>query len=353
MEDTVKAFSVYYNHINNEGTFTGGDWISGNIKLELSKDCKINSLYVQIKGKANVLWTEQYGKTVVVYSSKEKFFTIKQSVIQEFKGQESQTVGRGCYAYPFNFQIPSEDLPPSFKSFTGKIRYRVKAYLSRSMSRDSKANAPFTVISKASCSPEMMIPQHSIKHQKLKLFNSGKVTMDVHINKMSFCPGEAIQVTACIQNSSSRDIKPKYCLYLKTSFFANGKRKVTTKDLVKEVGEPIPHSAGQNVIRVITAPATTEVSILNCSIIKHEYRLKVYLDVKYQFDPEVKFPIVILPATASPGLGQPPADGADGGYGGYGFEAFGNPSPTSAASEPSAPPPPPSYGTYSLYPPLS
>ena len=87
--------------------------------------------------------------------------------------------------------------------------------------------------------------------------------------------GEAMQVTAYIQNSSSRDIKPKYCLYLKTSFFANGKKKVKTKDLVKEVGEPIPHSAGQNVIRVITAPATTEVSILNCSIIKHEYRLKV------------------------------------------------------------------------------
>ena len=98
----------------------------------------------------------------------------------------------------------------------------------------------------------------------------------VHLQLSAIClAGEAIQVTAYIQNSSSRDIKPKYCLYLKTSFFANGKKKVKTKDLVKEVGEPIPHSAGQNVIRVITAPATAEVSILNCSIIKHEYRLKV------------------------------------------------------------------------------
>ena len=87
MEDTVKAFSVSYNRINNDNTFTGGDFISGNIQLELSKDCKINSLIVQIKGKANVLWTEHYGKTVVVYSNKEKFFSIKQSVIQEFKGQ--------------------------------------------------------------------------------------------------------------------------------------------------------------------------------------------------------------------------------------------------------------------------
>uniref|UniRef100_A0A8C4ZW68 Arrestin C-terminal-like domain-containing protein n=1 Tax=Gadus morhua TaxID=8049 RepID=A0A8C4ZW68_GADMO len=344
MEDTVKDFSVSYNRINNEDTFTGGDFISGNIKLELSKDCKINSLYVQIKGKAKVLWSEDHGRTSTVYSSTEKFLSIKQSVIQELKGQGK------CAVYNMNLIhmciMYIQYLPSSFKSFTGKIQYRVKAYLSRSMSRDTKANAPFTVISK--------IPQHSTKDQKLRLFNSGKVTMDVHINKMAFCQGKGPSDNLCLitnddlmNNSSSRDIKPKYCLYLKTSFFANGKKKVKTKDLVKEVGEPIPHSAGQNVIRVITAPATAEVSILNCSIIKHEYRLKVYLDVKYQFDPEVDFPIVILPATASPGLGQPPA------YGGYGFEAFGNPSPTSAAYEPSAPPPPPSYGTYSLYPPLS
>ena len=87
MEDTVKAFSVSYNPINNDNTFTEGDFISGNIQLELLKDCKINSLYVQIKGKAKVLWSETNGKTSTVYSSKEKFFSIKQYVIQEFKGQ--------------------------------------------------------------------------------------------------------------------------------------------------------------------------------------------------------------------------------------------------------------------------
>ncbi|KAJ3583103.1 hypothetical protein NHX12_034465 [Muraenolepis orangiensis] len=89
MEDTVKAFSVVYNPINKDNTFTGGDYISGSVTLELAKDCKIKSLYVQIKGKAKVRWTENYGRTVVVYSDKQKFFRIKQSVIQEFKGQAS------------------------------------------------------------------------------------------------------------------------------------------------------------------------------------------------------------------------------------------------------------------------
>lgn len=87
MEDNVKAFSVAYNPINGDNTFSAGDYISGNVTVELAKDCKITSLYVQLKGKARVRWTEHYGKTVVVYSNKEKYFSLKQSLIQEFKGQ--------------------------------------------------------------------------------------------------------------------------------------------------------------------------------------------------------------------------------------------------------------------------
>ncbi len=80
---------------------------------------------------------------------------------------------------------------------------------------------------------------------------------------------------ASIQNKSSRDIKLKYCLYAKYSYFARGRRKVQTKDILKEVGDPVPPSAGQTVTRIITIPPTTCVSILNCNILKVEYRLRV------------------------------------------------------------------------------
>ncbi len=87
--------------------------------------------------------------------------------------------------------------------------------------------------------------------------------------------GERLKVLTCIQNNSSREVKPKYCVYRKHSFFAKGKRRVDTKDLLKEVGEPIPPSANEMVTRVITIPHDLEPSILNCSIIKVEHRLRV------------------------------------------------------------------------------
>ncbi len=147
-------------------------------------------------------------------------------------------------------------------------------------------------------------PQHESKDKKMKLFTSGTVAMDVDLEKSGFFQGESshsdsendspisqfhisgcfwcfwfagegLKVLANIQNNSSREIKPKYCVYRKHSFFAQGKRRLSTKDLLKEVGEPIPPSAHEKVTRVITIPHDAEPSILNCTIIKVEYRLRV------------------------------------------------------------------------------
>uniref|UniRef100_A0A4W6GB07 Arrestin C-terminal-like domain-containing protein n=1 Tax=Lates calcarifer TaxID=8187 RepID=A0A4W6GB07_LATCA len=316
MSNTVKSISVGYNPINKSNIFSSGDYISGQVTLELAKECKVDSLCVKLKGKAEVQWTEHNGKNIVVYHNKEKFFNIKQFVIQDvmphyvtllFCFSGNNTVGPGCHVYPFTFQIPDQDLPSSFIDSKGKILYTLEANLSRSMRLDCKAKAEFTVVHKANLKsdPLLMTPQHSFTDKKMKLFTSGTVGMDVNIERTGFHQGEGIKVVASIQNKSSRDIKPKYCLYRKYSYFAKGKRKVETKDILKEVGEVIPPSADQTVTRIITIPPTTCASILNCNIIKAEYRLRVYLDVKYALDPEIKFPIVILPALQGPDEEQP------------------------------------------------
>uniref|UniRef100_A0A3Q1ALZ7 Arrestin C-terminal-like domain-containing protein n=2 Tax=Amphiprion ocellaris TaxID=80972 RepID=A0A3Q1ALZ7_AMPOC len=342
---TIKSFQVGLSPNGNSGNLRSGNAIMGQITLELSKECQIDSLIVKLKGKAEVKWS--LAVPTVTYHSKEKYFSVKQSIIKE--GQGNNIVGQGFHVYPFPFQIPAHlvgSLPSSFHGKSGNILYTLEAHLKTSRGIGRKAVAEFTLLHKRNPDPMLMSPQQGNIGKKMKLFNSGGVDMDVNIEKTGFHQGEGIKVVASIQNQSSSEVRPKYCLDKKCSYFAKGKWKVETEEILKVWGELLPLHANRTVTKIITVPPTTPASILNCSIIKVEYRLRVYLDVKYALDPEIKFPIVILPALGRPEEVQLPAYPADG------FEAFPNssvPGGTSFLQNPtafdaSAQPPP--YGSW-------
>ncbi|XP_055367856.1 arrestin domain-containing protein 3-like [Betta splendens] len=362
---TVKSLKVTYNPINERNTFTNGDLISGQVTVEVDRDIQISSLFIKFRAKADVLWSERHGNHTVVYHAKERYFNSKHYFIHDKNiGVDNQTLLRnqhgeiyssvvapGCHVYPFTFQIPMGNFPSSFRGPVGKIVYQLEAKLSRSMRIAKKDLADIYFVSRSDTNfvHLVMIPQHESKTKKMKVFSSGSVSMDVNIEKTGFIQGEGMKVMAMVQNNSSREIKLKYRVYIKQSFFANCRRKLYTKDLLKEVGEPIPPSSKETVTRVITIPRDMEPSILNCNIIKVEYRLRVYLDVKYASDPEIKFPIIILPACQAPFAAPAPPGPTD-----FGFEPFGNPNPPvwgTVAPGPPGSPGPPVWGTVAPAPP--
>uniref|UniRef100_A0A3B4AJE6 Arrestin C-terminal-like domain-containing protein n=1 Tax=Periophthalmus magnuspinnatus TaxID=409849 RepID=A0A3B4AJE6_9GOBI len=280
---------ITYNPANNEtNTFTVGDTVTGQVELELHKQCEPQSLSIKFKGKAEVLWTERHGKTTVVYHAKNKYFSIKHHFIKDKDKTGKERLS--------NFSM-SVRTPSSFHADTGKIVYLLEAKLSRSMRIPKKDTTKLNYVTQdvMDHNPELKEPQHETKDKKLKLFNSGTVSMDVDLEKLGFYQGESIKVLADIQNNSTRDIKPKFCVYSKHSFFANGKRRLHTKDLVKEVGAPIPPSSRQKVTQLINIPPDMEPSIHNCDIIKVEHRLRILLDITCSSNPEIKLPIVVLP----------------------------------------------------------
>ncbi|XP_059192680.1 arrestin domain-containing protein 3-like [Centropristis striata] len=343
MSTTVKSLKVTYNPINAKNTFTNGDCISGYVTLEVAKDCQIDTLYIKFKGKAEVRWTEKHGERTVVYHSKDKYFSYRQyfirdkdhkvlsvengnktTLLRKENGETySSVIAPGRHVYPFTFQIPHQNIPSSLKGHYGKIVYLLEAKLGRSMRIDKTDSTLINFEAKPDPNsyPGLMTPQHGTKNKKMNAFTSGSVSMDVNLEKSGFTQGEGIKVLLSIQNKSSREIKPKYCVSRKISFFARGKRRLNTSDLFKEEGEPIPPSSNKNVTQVLPIPHDVEPTILNCSIIKREYRLKAYLDVKYASDPEVKFHIIILPTCQVSSMAPPPV-ASD-----FGLQPFGSTNP--------------------------
>ncbi|KAK1792015.1 hypothetical protein P4O66_001798 [Electrophorus voltai] len=129
----------------------------------------------------------------------------------------------------------------------------------------------------------------------MKLFTSGSASVKAATDKTGYMQGEIITVESEIENSSSRDLKLKYKLEQKQTFTAGSHHKHEDKVIFKEVADPILSRSKRTVASKLKIPPDVSLTIANCDIIKVEHVLKVYLDVPYARDPEILFPIIILP----------------------------------------------------------
>ncbi|XP_061673639.1 arrestin domain-containing protein 3-like [Syngnathoides biaculeatus] len=338
---TIRNFSIEYDPINSQNIFTNGDTINGRIVVEVSKETSIQSLTFIGTGNAKVRWHEHYGKHHRFFWSDEKYYEIKQHILKA----GTEFIAKGRHVFPFSFMVPNRKMPSSFKSRIGKIVHKLKAEFKQSMKLTKTAKAHFTFISKADMDiPGLMEPQHDCTDKKLAVFGSGTIAMDVYTKKMGYEPGEQLHVKVEIHNLGSRDLKPKFVLYEKQSFFAQGRRKLHKRDIVKDKFDAVDARSRETVEKTIAIPTNLPPSILNSAIIKLEYRLKIFLDVKYATDPEIKLPIVVLPTFEFPARKQHPGPAP------YGFEDFGNANRQSwsEANRPFDFPPP--YEAHDVYP---
>ncbi|TRZ02586.1 hypothetical protein DNTS_003825 [Danionella cerebrum] len=105
--------------------------------------------------------------------------------------------------------------------------------------------------------------------------------------------GESIQIFAEIENCSSRMVVPKAAIYQTQTFFAKGKMK-EIKQLVANIrGESL--SSGKTETwngKMLKIPPVSP-SILDCSIIRVEYSLMVYVDIPGAMNLSLNLPLVI------------------------------------------------------------
>ncbi|KTF74387.1 hypothetical protein cypCar_00036152 [Cyprinus carpio] len=355
MSKSIKEFSLHYDSINESNTFSSGDIVEGRVVLEVTKEIKVDSFFVKLTGDAHVSWTEGSGDDEKTYSDHERYFKLKQYFIQESlkKGEseknttlvDGETYGPvimpGSHVFPFRFQLPQQNMPPSFKGFHGWVKYVLTVKLSRPWKSTSSTHTELNFVLRNDGTNDHLLnvvvfffiqqPQSATQDKKMKLFGSGKMSINVTAEKTGYMQGETIRVFVDIDNSSSRDVKLKYSLRQQQMFIAGKSTNRAYKDIVKETRDRIPSGEKSKFIVDMTLPHDLNVTIENCRILKVQYELKVYLDVSFASDPEVKFPVVILPAEQQ----CPPWQGPPGG-----FQPYPPPQPNLVPYPGELPPPP-------------
>ncbi|XP_048843120.1 arrestin domain-containing protein 3-like [Brienomyrus brachyistius] len=293
MASSLKSISITYDAINENNTFTGGDVVSGRVAVVLAKESKIKTLLVKARGKGKVQWIETHDQNTL-YQAKEKYLKLDDIIISGQKGKEV-VLAAGSHVFPFTFQIPQGNMPSSFKGAHGKVEYKLEAKLSRCWRIPSKSVSMFTFVSKPEMSvAQLMSPQCDMVRKDF--FLSGSVSMNATVSRMGYMQGERLKVTVEIDNSSSHKLVPRFSVSQKQSFFAGGLRTSQKEVVLKEAGKPIASRTWQTLTQELSIPHDLPVSILNCRILRVEYKLQVLLGVPWGRSPEIKFPLVVFPA---------------------------------------------------------
>ncbi|TKS78856.1 Arrestin domain-containing protein 3 [Collichthys lucidus] len=291
----IKDFTLTYELPNPDDIFSEGDTVTGTVRFILTKEIKVKKLLVKLKGDAHVHWTQGSGDHKKSYSASRRYFKVKEHLVEE--NATDTVLSEGPNEFKFSLQIPQDDLPSSYKDPHGKIVYMLEAKLSRSWHFATKSQTELKLASKSLAHHgRMMFPHSGSVDKDIGVFSKGQVQMSATIDRSVCSPGDTLSIVAKISNCSSKKMKPKFSLQQKIEYNAGNGKKVCDSSLCKIVGETIQVNAEETVTCPMEIPANVVGTIHNCEILSLEYYLKVYLDISFAVDPEVVFPLVIIPS---------------------------------------------------------
>ncbi|TMS03524.1 Arrestin domain-containing protein 3 [Larimichthys crocea] len=262
--------------------------------LLCTKETKVNSIFVKVKGDARVNWSKQSGGVEVVFKHHTRFFKDKEYLVKENAG--GTLLPKGVHRFKFGLQIPQGDMPSSFKGTYGKIVYMLEAKLSRSWRCPVTVETKLSFVSKSlSFRGKIVYPRSESVQKEIGVFSPGQIRMMAIVDRPVCSPGDTVSVVAKIYNSSSKKMKPKVSLQQDIVYPAKETRMTCNNRLWQIVGDTIEQNTEETFSCQVKIPGDVFYTIHNCNIISVQYHLKVYLDISFAIDPTVMLPLVIVP----------------------------------------------------------
>uniref|UniRef100_A0A8D3AAR8 Arrestin C-terminal-like domain-containing protein n=2 Tax=Scophthalmus maximus TaxID=52904 RepID=A0A8D3AAR8_SCOMX len=305
-EQTFKNFKINFNAVNERSTFSSGDLVTGHISFELTKETKIASISMELKGRAHVHWSTQGSggrkrrRGRRHFSATLDFFNFRSAILHEHRVCGEATKFRpGTHLYPFTCQLPQGNFPSTFHGVHGETVYNIKVCISRPwhLSKDFVTELNF-VNHIDTNQPELQAPLSGSNQMTLCCLwcASPPITMTVSVEKKAFVPGETVRIICEFSNRSSRTVTPKVRLVQKQIYYTHNKvnKNMIVKSLASMTGQPIgDHTSEVHTEMMITIPSSAPHTISNCSILVVEYLVEVSLCVCAAFDLTVLFPIIL------------------------------------------------------------
>lgn len=315
-QQTIKNFTINFNTLNQRNTVSSGDLITGHISFDLTKETKINSITLRLKGEADVHWSAGGGgggrkrrRQRRHYSAKLDFFNLESVLVQQH-GAVGGTpkLQPGTHVYPISCLLPQGDFPSTFRGVHGKILYTLTVGIHRPwhMVKDFVTELHF--VNRINTNqPVLRAPLSGSNNMTLCCLwcASGPIIVTASVEKKAFVPGETVKIICEFSNASSRTATPKVILQQKQVFYTHSRaqRRMIVKNLASVTGQPVSaHTTDVRTEIMLTIPSSAYLTISNCSIIEVDYLIEVKLSVTAASDLAVLIPIILCdtPVNANP-----------------------------------------------------
>lgn len=204
------------------------------------------------------------------------------------------------YKYIVSYALGSE-LPTSFKSRNGSIKYKLRVTVDRSWKMNSKFEFPFTVIAPLNLNSggmELKKPFKSELSKNFKLdFTTDPLFLKASIPFTGYVPGQTINVSVEVNNQSRTNVKEVRISLKKVIRLSSLKPRKKTKELIvseaKIFTDSVSVSTLQSFEKKLIVPSLPP-NILNCDVIQVQYELRVKAKTSgLSRSPKLKIPIVI------------------------------------------------------------
>jgi sporulation-control protein spo0M len=290
---------VVYSDPHQPFYYPGSD-VKGAVTVSTDTPKDYDRIVVKLYGRADVQWTEGSGDNSTTYSNNVTY--IKQRYILWSK--ENSPVGElpmGEHTFPFQYQLP-QNIPPSFEGIVGRVRYEIRAKVVRIglLKANHRASTFLAVREHAELMRLCVEPQMCDKSSRVSClcFNFGSINMTCNVPRTGFSPGDAIPLSAHIENLTTKIIYIQALLKRYDIYIARGGNKNRPRKQYRLVNSP-SIQAGEitsfDTHQSLKIPEEVPATLKSCSCISVEYALVIRAVIPMAPNVKVKIPIVVQP----------------------------------------------------------
>jgi hypothetical protein len=287
--------------------FFSGQTIAGRVLVNLSEQKKLAKIKVQLVGRGEVHWTESrrehrrdsrgenYSEEVHDHYRSNESYLEQEAVV--YHGPSLQA---GTHIFPFSFLLPS-NLPSSFESKVGHVRYYLKADIVRDWMWNHKVKQHITVngILDLNLYPSAKQAGHSRDYKTLCCLccKSGPISAVITTNRTGYVPGELIGFNAEVDNQANKEMTGSFLNLVEVVTFKTARKNKTERRVVAEIrrGRIGPGTSDYWEGVMMRVPALPPTNLAGtCNIIDVQYKLDFHVDPSgMSFDLVVSLPLTI------------------------------------------------------------